>query len=70
MPEQKKSTENRERWTSDETMGHFRAAREARKQAWRSILPPEFIEQHQIARKEMLLAARSLIDDALKRMEA
>ena len=70
MPEQKKPTENHTCWPSEETVGHFRAAREARRQAWRSILPPEFVEQHQIARKEMLLAARSWIDDALKRMEA
>ena len=70
MADQKKSTEKKECWPSEETMGHFRAAREARKQAWRSILPPEFLEQREIARKEMLLAARSLIDDALKRMEA
>jgi len=33
------------------------------------MLPPGFLEHRRAARKEMLLAARSLIDHALKRMD-
>jgi hypothetical protein len=32
------------------------------------LLPPEFIAHRKAARREMLLAARSLIDHALERM--
>ena len=35
----------------------------------KGLLPPEFIEHRRNARKEMLLAFRSVIDSALKHME-
>ena len=35
----------------------------------KGIFPPEFIEHRRAARKEMLLAWRSMIDSALKHME-
>jgi hypothetical protein len=45
-------------------------------QAWgefrsslRSLLPAEFWEHRQAARREMLLAARSLVDAAIERIE-
>ena len=36
----------------------------------RSFLPAEFFENQKKARKEMLLAARSMIDHAIERIEA
>ena len=36
----------------------------------KSLFPPEFIEHRRAARREMLLAVRSLIDHTLERMEA
>jgi ribosomal protein L13 len=54
---------------SEETRQHFRAAREEFHKAIEEMLPPEFAERHRKARKEMLLAWRSMIDASLERME-
>ena len=48
---------------------HVRAAREEMRESIKAFLPPGFIEHRRKARKEMLLAWRSLIDSALERME-
>jgi len=48
---------------------HVRAAREELRESIRSFLPPGFVEHRKKARKEMLLAWRSLIDSAIERME-
>jgi hypothetical protein len=53
----------------EEVRQHVRAAREELRESIRSILPPGFVEHRRKARKEMLLAWRSLIDSALERME-
>ncbi|HSR48755.1 MAG TPA: hypothetical protein VLL77_12305 [Anaerolineales bacterium] len=53
----------------DETREHLHAAREAFRRSYEGLFPPEFVAHRREARKEMLLAARSLIDHALKRME-
>ena len=56
-------------WLPEDARQHMRAAREAMGKGWESLFPPEFIQHRRAARREMLLAARSLIDHALKRME-
>ncbi len=48
---------------------HFKAARQEIRESVKGLLPPEFVEHRRKARKEMLLAFRSLIDSALKRMD-
>jgi len=48
---------------------HVRAAREEMRESVRSFLPPGFVEHRRKARKEMLLAWRSLIDSAIERMD-
>jgi hypothetical protein len=48
---------------------HIRAAREEMRDSIRSFLPPGFVEHRRKARKEMLLAWRSLIDSAIERMD-
>jgi len=53
----------------EETRHHFRAAREEFHQSIEGMLPPGFAEHHRKARKEMLLAWRSIIDASLERME-
>jgi hypothetical protein len=53
----------------DEVRQHVRAAREEFRESMRAFLPPEFFEHRKKARKEMLLAWRSMIDSALERME-
>ena len=55
---------------SEETRQHFRAAREEFRKSMEGILPPGFMEHRRNARKEMLLAWRSMIDASLERMEA
>lgn len=48
---------------------HFREAREELRESMKAFLPPGFIEHRRNARREMLLAWRSLIDSALDRMD-
>ena len=53
----------------EEVRQHVRAAREEMRESIQSFLPPGFVEHRRNARKEMLLAWRSLIDSAIERME-
>jgi hypothetical protein len=53
----------------EETRQHMRAAREEFRKSMEGILPPGFVEHRRQARKEMLLAWRSMIDAKLERME-
>jgi len=53
----------------EEVRQHARAAREELRESVKAFLPPEFFEHRKKARKEMLLAWRSMINAALERME-
>jgi len=53
----------------EETRGHLKAAREEMRRSVETLLPPGFLDHRRAARKELLLAARSLIDAALKRVD-
>ena len=53
----------------EEVRQHVRSAREEMRESMKAFLPPEFWEHGKKARKEMLLAWRSMIDAALERME-
>jgi len=53
----------------EEVRQHVRAAREELRESIKAFLPPEFVEHRKKARKEMLLAWRSIIDAALERIE-
>jgi hypothetical protein len=53
----------------EETRAHFRAAREEMRKGIETLLPEGFLEHRRNARREMLLAWRSMIDDVLKRMD-
>ena len=53
----------------EEAREHLKAARDEFRKSVEGMLPPEFLEHRRAARKEVLLAARSLIDHALKRMD-
>ncbi|UCF61492.1 MAG: hypothetical protein JSV37_02090 [Anaerolineaceae bacterium] len=63
-------TEKIWRWPPEDTRQHMRAARSELRESYKSLFPPEFVEHRRAARREMLLALRSLIDHALERMEA
>ena len=49
---------------------HVRAAGEELRESIKAFLPPEFLEHRRKARKEMLLAWRSVIDSAIEHIEA
>jgi len=71
MAEQKKGDKKEvQRWPPEETCQHLKAARSEMRESFKSLFPPEFIEHRHTARREMLLAVRSLIDHTLERMQA
>jgi hypothetical protein len=53
----------------EEVRQHARAARDELRESVKAFLPPEFFEHRKKARKEMLLAWRSMINAALERMD-
>jgi hypothetical protein len=53
----------------EEVRQHVKAAREELRESFKAFLPPDFIVHRRRARKEMLLAWRSVIDSALDRIE-
>lgn len=53
----------------EEVREHVRAARQEMRESMKTFLPPGFVEHRKKARKEMLLAFRSLIDSAIERMD-
>jgi len=53
----------------EEAHQHLKAARQAMRQSVESMLPPGFVESRRKARKEFLLAVRSMLDAAIERFE-
>jgi hypothetical protein len=53
-----------------ETQEHLQTAREEVRKSIEALLPPDFVEHRKAARREALLAARSMIQHVLDRMEA
>ena len=53
----------------EEARQHAKAARAEMRKSWAALLPPEFVAHRRQARKEMLLAARELVNHALDRLE-
>ena len=52
-----------------EARRHARAARREWGRSWEGLLPAGFVEHRRAARREMLLALRSLVNAAIDRME-
>ena len=52
-----------------ETVEHLKAARNEMRKSVESLFPPGFLEHRRAARRQMLLAARSVIEAALRRTE-
>jgi hypothetical protein len=71
MAEQR-STKNRpcRGFISDDAVAHARAARAEMRKSVEALLPPGVAEHRRAARREMLLAARSVIDAVLERLDA
>jgi hypothetical protein len=53
----------------EEALDHARAAHTEMRESIKALFPPGFIEHRRAARKEMLLAAREVINHAIDRME-
>jgi hypothetical protein len=53
----------------EEAVEHAKVARAEIRKGFETIFPPEFIAHHRAARREMLLAARELLNYAIERME-
>jgi hypothetical protein len=49
----------------EEARQHFNAAREEFRKSMEGMFPPEFIEHRRKARKEILLAFRSVLDSVI-----
>lgn len=56
-------------WMTDEAYEHAKAARAELKESFKALFPPEFIARRKAARREMLLAAREIINSAIERIE-
>ena len=48
---------------------HAKNAREEMQKSWATLVPPEFVAHRRKARREILLAARELLNHALDRLE-
>lgn len=69
--EKKGASGKRERtWPPEETRNHLKAARAELRESFKALFPEAFIEHRRAARREMLKAARSVIDHAIERLEA
>jgi len=53
----------------EEAREHFRAAREEMREGVKTLFPEGFFEHRKSAKREVLLAWRSILDAALERME-
>ena len=66
---ERKTHRHYENQIPEDVREHFREARRELRESMKEFLPPGFIEHRKKARKETLLAWRSLIDAALERMD-
>jgi hypothetical protein len=66
MAEKKEAHEHRT-WPPEEVRGHLRSARAEMRKSIETLFPPEFIEHRRAARREMLLAFRAMIDNAIEK---
>lgn len=58
-----------EDYVPSEAVEHMQAARAELRKSLETLLPPGFLEHRRAARREVLLAARSVLDAALRRTE-
>jgi hypothetical protein len=69
MPEKVNVTHEDKHPHLSEACKHFKAAHESIHKSMEELLPKGTIEHHRAARKEMLLAFRSLLDAAIEHAE-
>ncbi len=69
MPEKVNVTHEDKYPHLSEARKHFKAARESLHKSMEQMLPKGFVEHRRAARKEMLLAFRSLLDGAIEHVD-
>ena len=69
MTEKTSYEENWREYIPDEVRQHYKNARKEFKKSIEGLLPQGFVEHRRNARREMLLAWRSMIDHVLKKMD-
>jgi len=69
MPEASKHEKIHDRYIPEEAKQHLKAAGEEMRKSIEAMFPPELATHRRAARKEALLAARSIIDAALQHIE-
>ena len=70
MTEENKSKDKHFReFIPEEAVEHAKAARAEMRNSFAAIRPPEFIAHRRTARKELLLAAREIINHTIERIE-
>jgi hypothetical protein len=69
MAEEKTEYKPLHNFVPEETREHLKAARDEFRKGYEAMFPPGFLEHRRAAKRELLLAARTFIDAALKRME-
>lgn len=65
-------TDNEKKWKEripEETREHFKKAREEMRKSVEGILPDGFVEHRRNARREMLLAWRSMLNHVIQKMD-
>ena len=53
----------------EETREHYKKAREEFRKSIEDLLPKGFVEHRRNARREMMLAVRSMLDHAIQKMD-
>ena len=69
MPEKTSRQKKFEGRIPEDAREHFRAAHEEMRKGVRTLLPEGFLEHRKSARREILMAWRSMLDAALERMD-
>jgi hypothetical protein len=64
-----KPTNKRPEFVTDEAIEHMRTARTEMRKSIEALFPPGFIARRRAARKEILLAFRSIVDAAIDRID-
>ncbi|MGD0002922.1 MAG: hypothetical protein ABSE06_01690 [Anaerolineaceae bacterium] len=64
-----KDTEHEKDPHFEEARQHMKAAREAMHKTYENMLPPGFTENRRKARKEILMAVRSMLDAAIEHVD-
>jgi len=65
-------SEHEEKWKEyvpEETREHYKKARKEFRKSIEGLLPEGFVQHRRNARREMLLAWRSMIDHVIKKMD-